>query len=171
MTNDYEMWQKLSGLYERKNALNKTSLMRKIGRLKYRDGESIVVHFNTFMGLVNQLASAKFPLDDAMLALLLLCTLPDTWENLVVSLITSFQEENLSLQVLKTSILNEETRKKDKGVLSQSEANVAEHPGRGRSKQRSPQGRDKSHARSKSRGKLTLLLQETWTLSEGLLTS
>ena len=130
-----------------------------------------MVHINTFMGLVNQLASAKFPLDDAMLALLLLCTLPDTWENLVVSLITSFQEENLSLQVLKTSILNEETRKKDKGVLSQSEANVAEHPGRGRSKQRSPQGRDKSHARSKSRGKLTLLLQETWTLSEGLLTS
>ena len=42
-TNTYTMWHKLSGLYERKNALNKTSLMRKIVRLKYRDGESIVV--------------------------------------------------------------------------------------------------------------------------------
>ena len=54
------------GLDERKNALNKTSLMRKIVRLKYRDGESIVVHINTFMGLVNQLPTTKFPLDDVM---------------------------------------------------------------------------------------------------------
>ena len=75
-TNAYEMWHKLSRLYKRKNALNKTSLMRKIVRLKYRDGESIVVHI-TFMGLVNQLVATKFPLDDAMQALLLLCTLPN----------------------------------------------------------------------------------------------
>ena len=77
-TNAYEMWQKLSGLYERKNALNKASLMRKIVRLKYRDGESIVVHINTFMGLVNQLVETKLPLDDVMQALLLLCTLQTT---------------------------------------------------------------------------------------------
>ena len=60
----------MSRLYERKNALNKTSLMRKIVRLKYKDGESIVVHINTFMGLVNQLVAVKFPLDDVMQALL-----------------------------------------------------------------------------------------------------
>ena len=65
-TNAYDIWHKLSGLCERKNALNKTSLMRKIVRLKYRDGESIVVHINTFMGLVNQLVAAKFSLDYAM---------------------------------------------------------------------------------------------------------
>ena len=154
-TNAHEMWHKLSALYERKNALNKTSRMRKIVTFKYRDGESDVVQINTFMGLVNQQAAAKFLLDDAMQALLLLCTLLDSWENLVVSLSTSSQAENLSLPVVKTSILNEETRRKDKGVLPQLEANVVHQFGRGRSKQRSPQMRDKSHARSKSRGKLT----------------
>ena len=66
-------------MYERKNALNKTSLMRKIVRLKYKHGESIVEHVNTFMGHVNQLAANKFPLDDVMQAILLLCTLPNTW--------------------------------------------------------------------------------------------
>ena len=137
-TNAYEMWQKLFGLYERKNALNKTSLMRKIVRLKYRDGESIVEHINTFMGYVNQLAAAKFPLDDAMQAILLMCTLLDSWENLVVTLSTSCQEENLSIQVVKTSILNEESRRKDKGVLFQSESNVAQHTDRGRNKKRGP---------------------------------
>ena len=33
----------------------------------------------------------------------------------------------MSLQVVKTSILNEESRRKDKGVMSQSESNVAQH--------------------------------------------
>ena len=72
-----------------------------------------------------------------------------------MTLSTSCQEENLSLQMVKTSILNEETTRKDKGVLSQSETNVAQHSGRGRSKQRSPQRRDKSQATSKFTRKLT----------------
>ena len=55
-----------------------------------------------------------------------------------MSLSASCQEENLSLQVVKTSILNEETRRKDKSALFESEANVAQNLGRGRSKHRSP---------------------------------
>ena len=39
--------------------------------------------------------------------------------------------------------------------MSQSQSNVAQHTGRGRNRQRSPQRREKSHARSKSRAKLT----------------
>ena len=71
-TKAHKMWHKPSTLYERMNALNKTSLMRKIVRLKYRDRESIMVHINTFMRLVNQLATTKFPLDDVMQTFLLL---------------------------------------------------------------------------------------------------
>ena len=65
-TNAHDFWHKLFALYERKMVLNKTSLMRKIVRLKYTDGDSIVGHIITFMGLVNHLASIQFPLDDAM---------------------------------------------------------------------------------------------------------
>ena len=128
--------------------------MTKIVKLKYKDGKSIVVHMNTFMGLVNQLVVAKFPLDDVVQALSLLCTLPNIWENLVVSLSASCLEENFSLQVVRISILNEERSMIEEGVLSQSEANVAQYLNIGRSKQRSSQKRDKSHTRSKSRGKL-----------------
>ena len=112
-------------------------MIRKIVMVKYKDGESIIKHINTFMGYVNQLAATKFPLD-AMQSILLMCTLPDNFENLVVTLSTLCQEENLSLQVVKASILNEESRRKDKGALSQSESNVAQHTGRGRNRQRSP---------------------------------
>ena len=38
----------------------------------------------------------------------------------------SCKEENTSLQVVKTSILNEETRRKDKSALFELEANVAQ---------------------------------------------
>jgi transposase InsO family protein len=154
-TNAFELWHKLSALYESKNALNTTFLVRKIVNLKYVDGESIVEHISTFMGLVNQLASAKFPLEDAMQATLLLCTLPDSWENLIVTLSNSCKEDNLSLKVVKTSILNEETRRKDKGALSQSEANVTQELSGERSTHRSPETGNRFYARSKSRGRLT----------------
>ena len=48
-----------------------------------------------------------------------------------MTLNTSCQEENISLQLIKTSILNEESRRKDKGVMSQSESNMAKYTRRG----------------------------------------
>ena len=69
--------------------------MKKIVRLKYVDVESIIEDISTFMGLVNQLASANFPLEDVMQATLLLCTLLDSWGDLIVTLSTSFKEGNL----------------------------------------------------------------------------
>ena len=54
--------------------------------MKYRVGESIVEHINPFMGYVSQLVATKFPFDDAMQAILLMCTLWDTSKNLVVTL-------------------------------------------------------------------------------------
>ena len=41
-------------------------MIRKIVMVKYKDGESIVKHINTYMRYVNLLAATKFPLDDAM---------------------------------------------------------------------------------------------------------
>ena len=56
-----------------------------------------VLSDRTSMGYVNQQAATKFPLDDAMQAILLFCTLPDSWENLALTLSTSCEEENLWL--------------------------------------------------------------------------
>ena len=72
-----------------------------------------------------------------------------------MSLSASCKEENLSLQVVKRSILNKERRKRDKSALFELEANVAQTLGRGGSKYRSPENRDTFYARSKSRGRPT----------------
>ena len=52
-----------------------------------------------------------------------------------MSLSNSCQEDKLFLEVLKASLLNEETRRK-MGASSQAKANVAHDSSRGRSKQR-----------------------------------
>ena len=102
--------------------------MRKLLMLKYSNGESVVVDTSAFMGLVNYLASAKMPLDDELQPLLLLSSLPDSWETLIVSLRNSCQEDKLSVEVVEASLLNEEMRRNEMGALSQSEANVAKIP-------------------------------------------
>ncbi|VFQ77251.1 unnamed protein product [Cuscuta campestris] len=74
-TNAYELWEKLKCMYERENALNKASIMRRLVKLDYRDGHSVVEHLNDFQGLINQLSSMKLVLDDELQALLLLSSL------------------------------------------------------------------------------------------------
>jgi hypothetical protein len=155
-TNAYELWKKLEAMYERKNALSKASLMRKLVKLEYHDGDSIGVHLNDFQGMVNQLSAMKMSLDDELQALLLLSSLPESWDTLVVSLSNSAPEGKLTMEMVKASLLNEETRRKDMGSSNRSEANyVAQDDKRGRSKNRTSHNRDSSRGRSKSKSKFT----------------
>ncbi|VFQ63590.1 unnamed protein product [Cuscuta campestris] len=126
-------------MYERNNAMGKASLIRKLVKLQYKDGGSIVVHMNEFQGVVNQLAGMKMKLEDELQALLLL------------SLSNSAPDGKMTMEMVKASLLNEEARRKESGYPSQAEANVISESSRGRSKSRNPHYRDKSRGRSKSR--------------------
>ena len=67
---------------------------------------------------MNQLAIVKMTLDDELQALLLLSSLPDSWETLVVSLNNCAPNSVLSLSTIKESMFNEETRRKDANLDS-----------------------------------------------------
>ena len=64
---------------------------------------------------MNQLATVKMTLDDELQALLLLSSLPESWETLVVSLNNSAPNDVLSFNTVKCSMFNEKTRRKDAG--------------------------------------------------------
>ncbi|VFQ90233.1 unnamed protein product [Cuscuta campestris] len=148
-TNAYELWEKLKCMYERENALNKASIMRRLVKLDYRDGHSVVEHLNDFQGLINQLSSMKLVLDDEFQALLLLSSLPESWETLVVSLSNSAPEGKLTMDVVKSSLLNEEARRRDLSSSSYSDqAHVAEIEGRGRHRHREFESRGRSKSKS-----------------------
>uniref|UniRef100_A0A2N9FX16 Integrase catalytic domain-containing protein n=1 Tax=Fagus sylvatica TaxID=28930 RepID=A0A2N9FX16_FAGSY len=109
------LWKKLESLYERKTAQNKAFAIRKLAHLKLKEGRSVAKHLSEFQDLVNQLTRMNLMEDDELQALLLLSSLPDSWETLVVSLSNSTPNGVLQLAMVKDSLFNEETRRKDMG--------------------------------------------------------
>ena len=92
-------------------------------RLRYQDGSSMAEHLNAFQGLINQTTSLEVPLAKEVLALLLLGSLPDNWEMLIVTLgNTGSEGKHLSMEKVKLSLLNEEARRKDRGSISDHKA-------------------------------------------------
>ena len=89
-------------------------------------------------------------IDDELQALLLLSSLPDSWETLVVSRSNFTPNGMLQLAIVKDSLLNEETRKKD---MDKDIAHALVTENRGRSKSISSKGRGKSRNRLESKGK------------------
>jgi len=73
-------------MIQKKTPRNKASLVRRLGKFDYTDGQSMMEHLNSFKGLVNQLKKIDMKIDDELHALLLLSSLPESWDTLVVTL-------------------------------------------------------------------------------------
>ena len=96
-------------MFKNKNVVNRVLVFQKIVRLHYQDGSSMVEHLNVFQGLINRATTLEAPLANEVFALLLLGSLPDSWEILVVTLGNARPEgKHLSLEMVKSSLLNEE---------------------------------------------------------------
>jgi hypothetical protein len=111
-------------MYERKTAMNKASVIKRLAKLEYRDGNSVIEHLNVFQCHINQLSAMKINFEDEVQALLLLSSMPDSWNTLVVSVSNSALDGKLTLEMVKNSMLNEEDRKKEKGDAFSSDAYV-----------------------------------------------
>ena len=137
----HELWEKIGIMFQNKNAANQVSVFRKLVRLRYQDGSNMAEHMNAFQGLIHQATSLEVPLADEVLALFLLGSLPETWETLVVTLGTAGSDgKRLSLARVKASLLDEEARRKEKDISSDSKALITESE-RGRPRNRSPQNK------------------------------
>ena len=100
------VWKELENIFARKTLGNKTILIRRLVNLKYKDGNNMVEHISSFQGIMN--------IDDEMQASLLLISLPDSWETLVVIVSNSTPNGILTMESVKDSLLNEEARRKEK---------------------------------------------------------
>ncbi|KAL2228407.1 UNVERIFIED_CONTAM: Retrovirus-related Pol polyprotein from transposon TNT 1-94 [Sesamum indicum] len=68
--------------------MNKVMLMKKLFRLQMEERKSVVDHLNDFNQLTTQLASVDIVFDDEVKALILLSSLPDSWDVVVTSMST-----------------------------------------------------------------------------------
>ncbi|KAK2969092.1 hypothetical protein RJ640_013779 [Escallonia rubra] len=140
-------------LYEKPSASNKVFLMKKLFNMRMSENGSVVDHLNDFNGVTNLLESVGINFDDEIRALLFLCSLPDSWNNLVTTMSNSTISETLILYDVVSSMMNDEMRRKTiSDGISSSTALSVESRGRQNNKQNN-KGRSPTRGRSKSRGK------------------
>ena len=79
-----KLWEKLRNLYQSKSLVNKLFLPKKRYHLRMEDGDNVTDHLDVFNTLVSQLISVEIKMEEADKCITLLCSLPDSWDNLVV---------------------------------------------------------------------------------------
>ena len=101
-----DLWKKLHDLYEKNTSSNKVFLMQKLYNLKMKEGASVAKHLNEFNIITSQLAFIKIVLDDEIRAILIMCSMPDNWENLIVSISTSAPAGTLKFDDVSSNLMN-----------------------------------------------------------------
>jgi hypothetical protein len=71
-------------LYEKSSASNKVFLMKRLFNMKMSEGGFVADHLNEFNTVTNQLSSVKVDFDDEVRDLLILCSLPERWNGLIM---------------------------------------------------------------------------------------
>ncbi|KAI6682021.1 hypothetical protein NL676_035902 [Syzygium grande] len=82
------LWEKLKNLYEGKTMSNKIFLRRQLYSLKMKKGSFFQEHLNRFNTLLSKLISIGVKIEDDEKVTLLLCSMPDTCDSLIISLST-----------------------------------------------------------------------------------
>ena len=75
-----DLMKALSSMYEKPSANNKVHMMKKLFNLKMVEGTLVFQHLNEFNTITNQLSSVEIDFDDEIRALIVLASLPNSWE-------------------------------------------------------------------------------------------
>ena len=117
--------------------------MKRLFNMKMSEGGSVADHLNEFNTLTSQLSSVKVNFDDEVRALLILCSLPESWNSLVMAVSNSVPSSNtLKFDDVVGVIVSEEIGRKRKGETS-GNALTMESRGRQKERGRSPGNHDK----------------------------
>jgi hypothetical protein len=134
-------------LYQSKSLVNNLFLRNKMYNFRMRDGDSVAEHLNAFNTVVSQLVYVEIKILDEDKCISFLCSLPNSWDNLVVAI--GSNTNSLKFEELVSSLLLEEMRLNN---MEGHSTNTLFARGRSQERNRSnfSSGRSKSKGRSKS---------------------
>ncbi|KAH9746316.1 hypothetical protein KPL70_004379 [Citrus sinensis] len=148
-----EICDTLTKLYEAKSLHNKIFLKRKLYTLRMTESTLVTDHINTLKTLFSQLTTLGHNIEENERAELLLQSLPDSYDQLIINLTNNNPMESLVFDDVAASILNEESRRKNKkNRQASSQQAEALSVTRERSAKRGPSG-SQNHGRLKSKSK------------------
>lgn len=132
------------GVYDPRDLMLQTYVLKQFIGLKMSEGDTVDKHILDFRNCLAKMISAGFKLEEELLAVILLTTLPDSWSGVVHSL----QEVHpLSTNRVIGAMLTEESRKRISAqTLGGEKALYLNKPGRGR-------GHGKPSIRGRGRGR------------------
>jgi hypothetical protein len=143
-----EIWDALIKLYEVKSLHTRIFLKRRLYTLRMNESISITNHINTMNTLFAQLTASDFTIAENERAELLLQSLPDSYDQLIINITNNNIADSLHFDDVAGAIIEEESRRKNKEerIEKQAEALVM---ARGRSTERGSSG-SQDRGRSKS---------------------
>jgi hypothetical protein len=88
------MMDTLAKIYQKPSASNKVFLMKILFNMNMSEGGSVADHLTGFNMVTNQLIYVKVDFDDEFRALLILFSLPERWNDLVMVVSNSVSSSN-----------------------------------------------------------------------------
>ena len=131
-----DLMKTLSRMYEKPLVINKVHLMKKLSNLKMVESTPMAQHLKEFNTITNQLSSVEIDFDDEIRELIVLASLPNSWEAMRMAVSNFAGKSKLKYDDIRDLILSEEVRRRDAGINNaQDQALIMENRGRNRSKE------------------------------------
>ncbi|TXG47175.1 hypothetical protein EZV62_026469 [Acer yangbiense] len=144
------LWKKLEDKYMTKSIENRLYLKKKLFRFQYKKGISMIEHLDNYNKILADLQNLDVEIIDEDKALLLLNSLPDTYEHLTTTLL--YGKDEVKFIDVSNALVNNEYWKKDQ-LDHRDSTSEALTVARGRTNnRRSGVPSERGRSRSKSRG-------------------
>ena len=129
--------------------MNKVYLMCRLFNLQMSENGSVSDHINKFNMIVTQLNSVNINFRDEIKALILMSSLPKSWDTVVAAISSSRGSEKLKFDEIRDAFLSKSIHKREVEDSSGSALSVG-RKGRSKTKGQNQHGRSKSKNREKS---------------------
>ncbi|CAA0822792.1 Uncharacterized mitochondrial protein AtMg00810 [Striga hermonthica] len=153
-----DIWKKLESQFMSKTLTTKLYLKQRLYGLKMQEGNDLGQHVNIFNQVVTDLASLKVKMEDEDKAMILLCSLPSSYEHMVTTL--TYGKEMIKTEEITSALLAHNQRKQKSGESSSQSDSlyVKGNQDRGRRQVRDNSGNRnfRSKSRDKSKGRTTM---------------
>lgn len=109
-----EAWKKLQEVHMPRGPLQKVSLYKRLINLSMVDGANVVQHINEFTEISEKLAESGIQIQEELLVIMLLSSLPKEYDNFVIAMET--RDQLPDFQLIKQKLSEEGKRRKERDI-------------------------------------------------------